>query len=101
MKSEADEIRFRPKPRLLMRAVADEAVLLDLERGFYFGLNETGRRVWELIVDDGATVATALRTLGSEFAAPADVLEADVSAVLDELEREGLLVREVAHPRSA
>ena len=96
MSIEADEIRYRPKPRLLVRAVAGEAVLLDLDRGCYFGLNETGRRVWELVADDGATVKTALQTLESEFAAPAEELAADVSAVLGDLERQGLLLREGA-----
>ena len=46
--SVAPGARFRPHPRVRMRVVAGEAVLLHLDRGEYFTLHATGLRVWEL-----------------------------------------------------
>src|SRR3954453_17717503 len=43
--SVAPGARFRPHPRVRMRQVAGEAVLLHLDRGEYFTLNATGTRV--------------------------------------------------------
>lgn len=76
----------------MVRELDDEAVLLDLDTGGYYGLNPTGRRVWQLLVA-GSTFAGTLSTLASEFAAPPAELAADVAAVLAELVRAGLVER--------
>jgi hypothetical protein len=70
--------------------MGDEAVLLDLESGLYFGLNGTGLRVWELVTA-GYTAAETLARLAEEFDAPREKLTADVESLLGQLEREGLL----------
>ena len=87
------DARFRPKPRVLVRQVDAEAVLLDLETARYFSLNATGRRVWELL-SAGAPVAATLEALAAEFDAPPAELEADVAALVEELESSGLLLRD-------
>ena len=75
-----------------MRELADEAVLLDLETGTYYGLNATGRRVWELLAT-GLTLAATLAAMESELEVSRATLEADVETLLSDLERAGLLAR--------
>jgi Coenzyme PQQ synthesis protein D (PqqD) len=84
--------RFQPNPRVRIRELADEAVLLDLETGTYYGLNATGRRVWELLAN-GLSLPATLAAMESELEVPRATLEADVEALLTDLERAGLLAR--------
>ena len=41
---------------VVAREVAGETVLLNLASGTYFGLNETGTLIWELIEEDSITL---------------------------------------------
>lgn len=84
--------RFRPKPSVLIRHLEGEAVLLDLDTGRYFGLNPTGRRILELM-DGEQSLAEIRQRLAGEFEAPSEVLTADLAGLVDELGREGLLLR--------
>ena len=40
-------------PDVMFRNLNDEAVLLDLNSGTYFGLNDVGARTWQLILQHG------------------------------------------------
>ena len=62
----------------------DETVLLDLKSGTYFGLNDVGTRVWEL-VERGQPLATIVDTLAEEYAAEHAELARDVLNLADEL----------------
>ncbi len=87
-----DEVRLRGSEDVLVRALDGEAVLLDLGSGTYFGLNEVGARVWELLAE-GSTVGAIRQALLAEFDVEEQVLEADVGALLAELEKRKLVHR--------
>jgi hypothetical protein len=53
-------------PGVLFRDLDGEAVLLELESGRYYGLNETGTRIWLLLQEHGS-VEAALHTLLDEY----------------------------------
>lgn len=63
--------------QVLFRQLDDEAVLLDLKSGTYFGLNDVGARAWQLIIDHGA-LSRVLEVLLQEYAAEPDVVERDL-----------------------
>jgi hypothetical protein len=84
--------RLRPKPDVLARELAGEAVLLDLASGHYFGLNATGVRIWELL-SEGAELGRILEQLEKEYAPAPDALRSDLLELCRELEREGLVDR--------
>ena len=63
--------------QVLFRQLDDEAVLLDLKSGTYFGLNDVGARTWQLIVEHGA-LSRVLDVLLQEYAAERDVIERDL-----------------------
>jgi len=65
-------------------------MLLDLDGGTYFALNEVGARVWELS-DGSRTVAEIATLLADEYDAPVAVIQADVLELLGELEVEQLV----------
>lgn len=72
------------------RKVAEEAVILDVDTAHYYSLTGAGLRAWELL-GDGCTAAALAAALEREFAAAPGVIAADVSDLLAELKREGLV----------
>jgi hypothetical protein len=75
---------------VVFRQLDDEAVLLNLKSGIYFGLNDVGARVWQLIVEQ-KELARVLDALSEEYAADRDVLENDLLTLARELCAKGLL----------
>ena len=75
------------------RTFDGELVLLDLEAGDYFALDEIGVKVWE-----GIQAGKSLEALAAEIAAEYDVTaskaQADLAALRDDLLARGLLVEE-------
>ncbi len=63
--------------QVMFRQVDNEAVLLDLKSGTYFGLNDVGARAWQLIIDHGA-LSRVLDVLLEEYATEREVLERDL-----------------------
>ena len=83
---------FVPAPRVMSRELDGEAVLLDLASGRYFGLNPTGRRIWELLAP-GRSLESVLDRLEAEFDAPRLALEADLVELVGQLESARLVLR--------
>ena len=52
--------------QVLFRDLAGEAVLLELGSGLYYGLNETGTRMWSLLVQH-RRIDAALQNLLQEY----------------------------------
>ena len=84
-------VRFAVKPDVIFRVLGVEAIVLNLDGGLYFGLNEVGTRIWSLLEEhDGEEVS---RRLAAEYDVTLDQARADVSALIDDLVSRGLLVR--------
>ena len=74
----------------VFRDLDGEAVILDLESGTYFGLNDVGTRMWQLMEQHGSPRA-ALDELREEFDVASDILERDLIALAAELAGKGLI----------
>jgi hypothetical protein len=85
-----DDRRLAPSDDVLARALDGEAVLLDLASGTYFGLNEVGARVWELI-EAGTTFGDLRRTILAEFEVEDVALTQDLTQLVTDLESRGLI----------
>jgi hypothetical protein len=81
---------FTIAPQVMARQVGSETVILDLASGLYFGLDEVGTRVWELI-GAGRSVDTICETLQDEYDVAGETLRKDVLALVDDLRSRGLL----------
>ena len=71
-------------PDVMFRQLNDEAVLLDLKSGTYFGLNDVGARTWELILEHGR-LSHVRDALLREYAADRDAVERDLLALAAQL----------------
>lgn len=76
---------------VMSRQVGDETVILDLDRGTYFGLDPVGARVWELL-RDSTNVKQIVATLLAEYDVPQEQLHQDVHALVDDLVKRGLVL---------
>ena len=85
--------RVKISDDILFQEMDGESVLLDLTNEQYFGLNEVGTRIWQLLSEKSET-AGVLSQLAGEFDADEDVLRRDLALLLNELETGGLIVIE-------
>jgi hypothetical protein len=81
--------RFRVNPRAIWRVVDGEAVILDLDGGQYFGLNQVGTRIWELL-KEGRSSASIRALLSEEYDAGEAELDQDIALFIQELVKMGL-----------
>jgi hypothetical protein len=70
--------------------LAGEAVILNLKSGQYFGLNEIGTRIWNLIQEPN-TVGAVFDTLLKEYDVTIDQLEHDLCALLEQMAENELI----------
>lgn len=75
---------FRRADHVVSTGEGDRTVLLDPVGGEYYGLDEVGTRIWELLPACRTAAAIAERLEG-EYDAPREVLEADAAILLGRL----------------
>ena len=85
-----DDQRITIREEVLSRQLDGEAVLLDLQSGTYFGLNEIGALVWDL-VSAGKTVGEIRVGLLEAYEVEPEVVDADLERLIDDLQRRGLV----------
>jgi len=85
------DTRVTVPPGVMFRDLDGEAVVLELESGRYFGLNETGTRMWLLLLEHGE-VEPALRALLEEYDVPEDRLRTELLGFVESLVSQRLLL---------
>jgi len=78
-------------PQVMSRLVGDETVLLDLESGLYFGLDNVGQCIWET-VSEGKDLGETVDAVVAEYDVDKAQAEADVLEFTSKLVERGLLV---------
>lgn len=81
---------YKPAPQVLARRMPGGAVLVHLDSNRIFELNETGSRVWDLVIE-GIDRAGVIEQLVAEFDVDVDRAVRELDALLNALLREGLL----------
>ena len=76
---------------VLVRFLDKEAVLLNIETERYFGLDETGARMWQLATT-AANIDAAYQALLREYDVDAQTLREHLSELLEKLAGNGLLI---------
>ncbi|MBD3175337.1 MAG: PqqD family peptide modification chaperone [Armatimonadia bacterium] len=89
-KALTDKTGLRGAEDVVFTAMQDEAVLLHLGTRKYYGLNETGLRIWQMI-QVGANVGDVVTALSEEYEAEGDELREAVLTLIGELLEEGLV----------
>jgi hypothetical protein len=77
-------------PRVLMREVAGEAVVLNLNNEQYYGLDQTGTRFWVKLTTS-ASLQDAIDALLEEYQVDRATVERDMCELVGKLVEHGLL----------
>ena len=83
---------FQAAPNVLFRLVEDEAVLLYVPAGTYYGLNPTGILLWEAIQSKQPLESVADAILAEYEVERVQVL-ADLQALIQNLLNNGLIIK--------
>lgn len=76
--------RFSPKPDVLVRELDGEAVILNLGDESYYGLNESGNRMWQTLIN-AASIDAAAKQLLDEYEVEEQTLRADLAKFISSL----------------
>ena len=82
--------RFSVPATVTAKQLKDEAVLLDLREGLYFGLNDVGSRIWAMISEE-RSLGEICDHLINEYAVSRDELERHVLGLAAQLLGKGLI----------
>jgi hypothetical protein len=77
-------------PDVISQEVSGETVLLDLNSENYFGLDEVGTRIWQLVQETGSLQAV-YDTMLAEYEVSEEQLLADLENLVSEVEKIGLV----------
>ena len=69
----------------------DEAIMLSIQSGFYYGLNSVGVRVWELLKQGPMTVAEIARQVETEFDVDTETCRREILEFLETLLKNNLV----------
>jgi hypothetical protein len=92
MSTEGDRTErvFRQSPDVVSSRLGDAGVLVNLRTNRILELNATGIRIWELI-GDGRALSDIGSQLQREFDVSSDELQRELTRLMDDLSREGLV----------
>jgi hypothetical protein len=80
----ADVTMISRSPSVLAAEVEGEIVMMSIERGSYFGLDDIGSDIWKRI-EHPCTFATLIDGLAAAYDADRATITADVRALLDRM----------------
>ena len=86
----SDDTRIRARDDVLSRVLDGEAVLLDLDSGTYFGLDEVGSEIWALIAE-GATVRVICDKVLELYDVDEATARSDLEDLVSQLQSRGLV----------
>jgi Coenzyme PQQ synthesis protein D (PqqD) len=75
---------------LISAPVNSEVVILSVERGTYYGLDEIGTEIWQRL-ESPMRIDMLCEELAAKYAADRQTIERDVLALLESLFAEGLV----------
>lgn len=84
------ELQLTAPEHVMFRELDGEAVLLNLQNEMYYGLDEVGTRMWQLLTTS-ESVQAAMDSMLEEFDVTPETLEQDVARMIQELQEHGLL----------
>lgn len=78
-------------PHIIHEVIEGEAILVNLESGAYYSTTQAGAAVWDAITQ-GLSVNETVALLADQYEGEPQAIRAGVSALVSELEQEGLIL---------
>lgn len=77
-------------PDQVSSELADEVVILNMQDGTYYGLNEVGARIWSMI-QQPCSLLDVRTALLQEYDVAPEQLDQDIQALVDDLSKHSLI----------
>jgi len=85
------EAYFKRNKEVVWRTLGDDCILLHLDSGIYYTLNEEGRMVWEAL--DGKNNLAEIRSkMMEQYDVDAETIQKDIMEIIEDLIKEDLVV---------
>ncbi len=81
---------LRRKTAVVGADVADDAILLDIDSGYFFQLNRTGAKIWAF-VEEPQTLGALTDHMAASYKVDADTCRSDVTEFVADLIERGVL----------
>jgi hypothetical protein len=81
----------RRQELIIVQKGSKDVLLFNMDDGSYYALDDVSNRIWELC-DGTLGVAQLVCVLAKEYDAPAEIIEADVLELLEDLRSKNLIV---------
>jgi hypothetical protein len=85
--------------KVISELLDGETIIINLENGNYYSMNETGSIIWNTLANNH-TLGAILEHLSSRFSAPKEELEKELGNIVSFLEQEELIMECVADPET-
>lgn len=76
---------------LIFTDLDDETILMSIDQGAYYGMEQTARRIWELL-ESPRIISDLCSRLSEEYRVEPALCEPEIISFLEELREEGLIV---------
>ena len=86
--------RFIQNKTIVQSKIGEEVVMLDMESGFYFGLNSVASVIWGMLAEE-IGFEKLIDQLMAQFEVERSICEADTQELLDQM-LEKNIIRKVA-----
>jgi hypothetical protein len=86
--------RYIQNKAIVQSKIGEEVVMLDMDSGFYFGLNSVASVIWELLAIE-IDFEALIKKLMTQFEVERSLCEADTRELLDQM-LEKKIIRRVA-----
>ena len=84
---------LKASDKVLFQKLGDEAVILHLDSEEYFGLDNVGTRMWELLMGEGeGDINKSIPLLLKEYEVEEDRLKKDMEELVEALKMEKILI---------
>jgi Coenzyme PQQ synthesis protein D (PqqD) len=83
-------LTYKVSPSHLYSEVADDGIILDLESGVYYGLNDTGNQIWQWL-QQPKTESEIIALILAEYDVTPEQGAEDVKALLQEMIEAGII----------
>lgn len=92
--NELSNKKFKLSTEQVSSNMADEVVILNHDKGMYYGLSEVGALVWSALENGPKSFEELCELVMAEYDIDCTTCEEDISALLNDLLREKLVVDE-------
>jgi hypothetical protein len=84
--------RFIQNKAIVQSKIGEEVVMLDMESGFYFGLNSVASVIWGLLAKE-ISFEALIDQLMAQFDVERSLCEADTKELLDQMVEKNIIRR--------